>query len=363
MRVRLFTLLLCILYSGFTQAGGVRRSIFALDPNGPEITSLRKGVQVMQSRPATDPTSWIYQANIHGTTAPPQPAWSTCQHGSFFFFSWHRMYLYYFERILRKASGDPNLALPYWNYSDDPNLPDPDRRQLPLAFRQPANASNPLFVSQRNPGMNNGTGFLPPADVVYSHAFSYTNFEAPAGSGAASFGGGAVSQPSHFNGDWGALEMTPHNVVHVDVGGWMGDPDTAARDPIFYLHHANVDRLWSHWLAQGGGRQDPTSDQVWMNTTFTFFDENGQQVQLSGKDVLDSATQLNYCYDDEPGCCPQCCRQTCDNAESACFDACPDPSDCSDLPTPQARRNCIRAAMACVRGCNTKHRQCVAGCK
>ncbi|MGH7262080.1 MAG: tyrosinase family protein [Nitrospiraceae bacterium] len=42
-----------------------------------------------------------------------QTAWNTCQHGSYFFLSWHRMYLYYFERILREASRDPNFALPY----------------------------------------------------------------------------------------------------------------------------------------------------------------------------------------------------------------------------------------------------------
>jgi Common central domain of tyrosinase/Polyphenol oxidase middle domain len=384
MKVRVAVLLLCVFCGGIAQAqaGGIRRSIFALDPNGPEVASLRHGIQAMKRRSdsnPSDPTGWVYQANMHSTLdSPARTAWNTCQHGSFFFFSWHRMYLYYFERILRAASGDPNLALPYWNYTDDPNVADPGQRQLPLAFRQPAVECgspptswdttpncNPLFVSNRGPGINAGTTFLQPGAVDYSRAFTCTNFEAPGGTMCSSsfgFGGGGISQPAHFDGAYGALELTPHNAVHVGVGGWMGDPDFAARDPIFFLHHANVDRLWSHWLARGGGRQDPTTDQVWMNTTFTFFDENGQQVQLSGKDILNTASQLSYCYDDEPGCCPQCCRQSCDNAESTCFDACPDP-DCSDLPTPQARRACIRAAMVCIRGCRTERRQCVAGCK
>jgi tyrosinase len=305
MRVAVFILLLCIILSGIAQATSVRRSIFALDPNGPEIASLRRGIQVMKSRPSTDPTSWIYQANMHGTDDQPvQPAWNGCQHGSFYFFPWHRIYLYYFERILRAASGDPTLALPYWNYTDDANKPDPDRRQLPVAFRQPADASNPLFVSQRNSAMNDGTGFLNPASVEYSRAFNLTNFEAPVGSGAASFGGPTRSNHSTGTDDFGALESTPHNAVHGGVGGWMNDPNLSARDPIFYLHHANIDRLWKRWLAQGGGRQDPTGDQVWMNTMFTFFDENGQQVQKSGKDILDTVGQLNYCYDDDPGCAP-----------------------------------------------------------
>src|SRR5262245_37507823 len=121
MLVRVCILLLCLMgSSGMVHAGNVRRSIFALDPNGPELASLRHGIQVMQSRPATDPTSWIYQANIHSTRdVPVLTAWNTCQHGSFYFLSWHRMYLYYLERILRTASGDPTLTLPYWNYTDD----------------------------------------------------------------------------------------------------------------------------------------------------------------------------------------------------------------------------------------------------
>ena len=82
----------------------------------------------------------------------------------------------------------------------------------------------------------------------------------------------------------------------------MCDPPTAANDPIFYLHHANIDRLWKRWLDQGGGRQNPLNDTTWMNTAFGFFDEKGLQVQLSGKDILDTVGQLNYCYADDRLC-------------------------------------------------------------
>src|SRR5262245_24057942 len=88
----------------------LRREINTLALDGPEIAAFRKGVQVMKSRPASDPTSWIYQANIHGTyDKPALPAWNTCQHGNYFFAPWHRMYVYWFERIVRAASGDPNF--------------------------------------------------------------------------------------------------------------------------------------------------------------------------------------------------------------------------------------------------------------
>src|SRR5580698_5847752 len=90
-------------------------------------------------------TSYRFQANIHGTyDSPTSPreasAWDQCEHGSYFFFSWHRMYLYFFERILRAASGDPNLALPYWNWSDS------SQRALPQPFWKPT-TNNPLYIA------------------------------------------------------------------------------------------------------------------------------------------------------------------------------------------------------------------------
>src|SRR5690348_11989774 len=104
----------------------VRRDIRKLDPNGPELKALRAGIAVMKTRPITDMTSWSFQVNIHGTPSFTQNSlWGQCQHGHWWFFPWHRMYLYYFERILRKAIQEAGVALPvdfalpYWNYSDD----------------------------------------------------------------------------------------------------------------------------------------------------------------------------------------------------------------------------------------------------
>ncbi len=267
----------------------VRRNIFSLDPSGPEIQSLRQGVAAMKARPVDDPTSWLFQANIHGTVDnPPQgmPAelsstWSTCEHSSYFFLSWHRIYLFFFERILRDASGDADFALPYWNYEI------PGQRVLPLPLREPADTSNPLFVSQRRTfGPNINGGEPVPVQVTSSSEAMRTTF----------FG-----SPTVFGLTW-QLEMQPHNVMHGVIGGsgWMSDPRFAARDPVFWLHHANIDRLWSVWNAQGGGREDPVNDAIWMDTTFAFFDETGAKVEMSGSDVLNTADQLDYRYDDEP---------------------------------------------------------------
>ena len=117
-------------------AAPVRVSLeqFVRDPA--RVASLKRGVAVMKARLPSDPTSWFFQAAIHGVSdsmaleayqRDPLVAnvdrkrfWNTCPHfgqSSAEFVIWHRLYLYYFERILREAAQDPLLALPYWNYS------------------------------------------------------------------------------------------------------------------------------------------------------------------------------------------------------------------------------------------------------
>ena len=284
----------------------VRQSIASLTPA--QITSLQHGIQVMMSRPASNPTSYRFQANIHGTyDSPSAPqemlSWNNCEHGSYYFLSWHRMYLYFFDRILRAAAGDPNLVLPYWNWTD------PAQRALPLPFRQPADASNPLYIAPpttppacptclgRPVALDAGTASLGAGTVDFSVAFADVNFNSPTGS-SASFGGQIVA-PMQFNFPHGGFESQPHDVVHAALGGLMDDPDTAAQDPIFWLHHANIDRMWNRWLAQGGGRTDAT-DAAWLNTQFTFYDEAGHAVYMTGAEVVDTVDQLNYRYDDDP---------------------------------------------------------------
>jgi hypothetical protein len=283
------------------------QSVTAFDP----ITlAYANAIKVMQARPASDPTSWIYQAAIHAAFAPPPAGapWNTCQHQGWFFLSWHRMYLYFFERIVRKAvrdaGGPADFALPYWNY----DRPFPGN-SLPPAFRAPTlpdGTSNPLFIAapRRSATLMAG-GQLPATATSPAAALANTNFSLP--SSAPTFGGGRVG-PAHFGGALGLLETTPHNVLHPTIGGpssgqcaggLMTDPRCAALDPIFWLHHANIDRLWNNWLALAGGRANPT-ESAWLSQQFVFFDETGNQVIMRGADVVDSAAQLRYVYDDVP---------------------------------------------------------------
>ncbi len=197
----------------------VRRDIGNLAANDPVILSYRKAVKAMKALPSSNPLSWSYQAAIHGTLTGSNTAWNTCEHHTNEFWPWHRMYLYWFERIIRKMSGDPNFALPYWNWSSA------TQRQLPAVFRD---TTSELYTSQRAAALNNGTGSLPASITSYTSAFTFVPF---------------VSGSS-------GVESGPHDNIHVTIGGLMSSILTAGQDPIFFVHHCNIDRLWNLWLAQ-----------------------------------------------------------------------------------------------------------------
>jgi tyrosinase len=125
----------------------------------------------------------------------------------------------------------------------------------------PSGDPNPLFVSERRttPFDINQGGELPPVlvdtgDAMAMRFFSRLRIDVdprPEEISLATGFGGPRTGWNHVEGRPGVLEVSPHGGVHVAVGGWMSSFDTAARDPIFWLHHANIDRLWEAWLALG----------------------------------------------------------------------------------------------------------------
>lgn len=277
----------------------VRRNIGPLAADSDILRGYRTAITAMKALPATDPRNWIYQANIHGTTdAGDRIAWNTCQHGTYYFFPWHRMYLYFFERIVRKYSGVANWTLPFWDYTDT------RYRSLPAPFRTPT-TNNALYVQQRNTRINGGSP-LDASAVNTSNALRVIPFTGPQGT-ADNFGSQTVPGPTHFLRPHGALESTPHDTVHGSIGGLMGNPLTAARDPIFWVHHANIDRLWHVWLTMKGGRLDPVDIATWRTPRFTLFDENARQVTMSVCDVLNAQAQLGYVYEGAPAEVAQNC--------------------------------------------------------
>lgn len=273
----------------------VRREISGLGADDPIVEAYAGAVHTMQGRAADDPTSWAYQAAIHGTvTTPERTLWNQCQHATWYFLPWHRMFLYFFERIVRATvvenGGSADWALPYWNYclgGQHAFLPEP--------FRSPAaGQQSPLYVSQRDPQLNSGEKGLPAYATSPTRALARPQFV-----GKAEFGGPSTGF-QHSGETWGALETSPHNIIHVLVKGLMESPETAALDPIFWLHHANIDRLWSQWLSGPGTSHENPSDAAWRGFSFSFFDEHGKQHSMHCQDVLATAADLGYTYDDEP---------------------------------------------------------------
>jgi hypothetical protein len=255
------------------ESGRVRPNINAI---GGQIASLRAGVAYMKSLPESDRRSWKFQANMHGTDGPASDAlFNQCEHGTFLFLAWHRGYVYHFERILRWASGDPSLNLPYWDWSNYPSVPEP--------YRMPASPDNPLYEEAR--ALNDGSA-IRSAIVVDSlrNALDLSDFSA--------------AEDVGFT--W-ALEGSPHGAVHTAVGGaggTMSRVETAANDPIFWLHHCNVDRLWDYWLNLGGGRANP-SDPSFLDVEYTYADETGGTATHRVRDIV-SSRGLGYRYDDVP---------------------------------------------------------------
>lgn len=231
----------------------VRRDVMSLAPDHPVIKSYEKAIVAMQNLPSTDARNWTKQALIHQ---------NSCRHASWLFFPWHRAYLRQFEDICRGLSGDDSFALPYWDWTTHPEVP-------PIFW----DTSTPLFHSPRSatPGSSASPQYV--GQAVIAQMLNEPNFLL--------FAGPAVPKDStaQFGPGYGLVEQTPHNYVHGFVGGTMGT-FMSPLDPLFWLHHCNVDRLWAIWNLT---RMHPnTSDDAWLLTTFNdFCDRNGSPVPIS----------------------------------------------------------------------------------
>ena len=272
----------------------IRREVRHLLAGEETLKWYRRAVAAMKARGAEDKTGWAYQAAIHGTRLlPPQRLWNQCKHGGWFFLPWHRMYVYYFERIVRQAvievGGPGTWALPYWNYGLGEEY-----ASIPEDFRNPTieGEANALYVAERAEHINQGAR-LSKKIASAASALARLRF-----TGSTEFGGGEAPSDQQFWSQTGALEQTPHNDVHNAVGGSgpMGDTLRAALDPIFWLHHANIDRIWAQWIALGQGHANPT-DPAWLTQSFGFYDVGRSPVSRTCEEVLDTIGKLSYTYD------------------------------------------------------------------
>jgi tyrosinase len=208
-----------------------------------------------------DQTGYSYWADIHGFG---------CQHGWEQFLTWHRAYMYEFEKLLQDII--PAVTLPYWDWTMSIYKNGMDG-EIPDAFKEkPAGGLsgfdvNPLWDANRFPGQYLKGQTL--AGTYHHHYPTQEDIdEIQAIDNWLDYGGGPQS-----NQAFGALSMNPHNTIHIYCG-LINNPDgsprysdmfnnlTAAYDPIFWIHHTNIDRLWSEWQHKNPGADPDDLDDV-----------------------------------------------------------------------------------------------------
>jgi hypothetical protein len=150
-----------------------------------------------------------------------------------------------------------------------------------VAFQK---TTSTLYDQKRNPRINNGSAKLDPDSTNINDFLTNPNY-----------------LPAELS-----VEQGIHGYVHCTVGptcpvAHMGDVPVAGNDPVFYSHHANIDRIWACWQQINGSQ--PTG-QPWEEQKFSFVDETGTLQTRPVKDFLNSAT-LGYVYDNVSDCARQ----------------------------------------------------------
>jgi tyrosinase len=236
------------------------------------VAAFRAGIKAMRELNDERNTNaykyWHYSHWMPDGTPPEdmRNVFNQCKHKRSYFIPWHRGFLYYFEKVLRQASGDPHFALPYWDYYKNP--------ELPAIFTQETlegGEPNPLYWPGRTGTKVTGLLFDAFADSVMVFPW----------------GPGKTFED--------LTETNPHNRVHGQVGGSMGRIPTAVADPIFWVHHCNIDRYWSAWIAAGGGRHMPPEHDLWWETSF-YYNLDGSW--SAGVAEMNDSKNLGYTFSD-----------------------------------------------------------------
>lgn len=169
-------------------------------------------------------------------------------HGAPGFLSWHRAYLLDLERELQKI--DASVALPYWRFDQPaPNLFTQD------FLGQTAPAGNVTFSATNllrfwTTDGQTGISRRPRFNVATQGAFVRGQAATLLMGGRrpdAIFDSGPSVDPVTRTRGFDGMEGDPHGTAHTSFLGWIQDAATAPRDPLFFLLHCNVDRLWGLW--------------------------------------------------------------------------------------------------------------------
>jgi tyrosinase len=230
------------------------------------------------------------------------------------FFSWHRQYLLEFENDLQTASKDNSITIPYWDWTREASFPftidflGSDGEQTdseaagkvtdgPFAHDGPNNwtinfkddPSDPPYL-ERGFGRINNAKKLPTLEEV-GISMQIANFDSP-------------PWKLRSRGFRRIVEINFHNLVHRWVNGNMVTM-ASPNDPVFWLHHSNVDRLWSIWQRNNPevgwylpARGAPLGHNLYDKMIFDHMDRDLGFTPLTPADVINTV-RLGYTYESE----------------------------------------------------------------
>lgn len=166
--------------------------------------------------------------NMHTNAGSPEA------HGAPGFLPWHRAYLLDLERELQAIN--PSVALPYWRFDS------PAPQVFTKEFLGVSDSLGTVSFSASNPlqfwktdGVQ-GINRRPLFDVATQFADVISEAQ-------------TLALSKQYRG-FRTMEGDPHGYAHTSFGGSISGIPTAAKDPLFFLLHANVDRLWAKWQQQ-----------------------------------------------------------------------------------------------------------------
>lgn len=270
-----------------------RRSVNTMSLDDPDLSTYRDFVGIMRARSPKDRVSWVGFANQHGD----ENAFKFCPHGDWYFLPWHRGFVEMYEKAAAALTRNPQFAMPYWDWTGLRELPaaftDTQYKGKPNPLRVPGLGDDPQLFRNALNGANALTDAIVGPDVM-RQIYAETVYEA--------FGTTRPQGQDSLDPKWvpggggfqGVLESTPHNNVHTHLGGYMPNSNSP-RDPIFMMHHTNIDRIWASWNALG---RRNSSDPLWLDMPFTnnYIAPDGTLYTKKVSDVLDTAA-LGYTYD------------------------------------------------------------------
>lgn len=249
---------------------GIRRNIFSVSAaerqrfvNAIVELNNRKFPGSRTDFPAGGVSYWFKMDEIHQATHV---------HGGPAFLPWHRELCNYFESLLREV--DPDLSLHYWDWNQSiaPLFPlfgntsgDAGEPWLSAKFYDPAAPGDNWRDESvhSNPFTPTWTGHYDlhsnPADPPKARARNVQTGTPPVGTGDWPSDSNFINAASFS--DFDSLMQGPAGNAHSEAHSWLGlgNAHTSFRDPLVFLMHSNVDRLWAMWQTQPGhtDRLDP----------------------------------------------------------------------------------------------------------